>query len=108
MARSQSPALRAYSWDRRTGPVSKVSGQSEFDTAQGRFRRDALEQRKMTRSYGSAVDTLMFFRRRTTAAQGHRRPRLRIPPLSVKQIFRTRRIPSYLQSEASDCGPACL
>ncbi len=89
---------------------------SEFDAAQGRFRRAALEQRRMTRSYGSAVDTLLFFRRRTTSGPNSRTPRLRVPrlhrprvsPPTGRRIFQTRRIPSYIQSEASDCGPACL
>jgi ATP-binding cassette, subfamily B, bacterial len=68
----------------------------EYGSDQDRFRSPALQQRSLVRELGSVVETSWL------ARPG--RLRVRAPAWPARRP----RVPVHIQSQATDCGPACL
>jgi ATP-binding cassette, subfamily B, bacterial len=77
-------------------------GQAQEPGPARRFRREALASRNLMREFGPAIRVTWPGR-----VPGATRPRLRDLPAAVRRLFQ-RRVPLRIQSQSSDCGPACL
>lgn len=85
-----------------TGPETTRAGSGGRTPPTPRFRRQADAARGASRQYGAPVG-IEGFRRRSG-----RRPALRERLRQAAGVLGRRRVPVRLQSQISDCGPACL
>jgi ABC-type bacteriocin/lantibiotic exporter with double-glycine peptidase domain len=76
---------------------------AEYRTAGGRFRQAALQDRNSARAAGAAVDT-GWLPRRPSAGTMIRA----LADTAAGLLSRRHRVPTRIQSQTTDCGPACL